>query len=166
MLRAIFAAMANALLGIFKYGFGFAVMLISWPFQLFAGRSRPQLLEIDIEAIKARMAPHHLTPKEIAQSQMRDSNIAFSWIIGVRLDRCTRPFPSAMSKTMSAWLRGLSYRQLVQLQNAGAIGIFEHVTGKQVVDLVPRQQMLKPAVLRFPPAKKFVDPTAPRLVRC
>jgi hypothetical protein len=166
MLRAIFAAMANAMRGVLGWCTGFVLFFVTLPFRMFGTRPRPQMPDFDIEAIKQRFATHHLSPKEFVQSQIRDSGIAYSFIAGMMSDNHIRPFPSAMSKTMKSWLQGLSYKQLTLLKHAGTAGIFGHVTGRQLIDMVPRQQPLKPAVLRFPPAPKVKDPTAPRLVKC
>jgi hypothetical protein len=166
MLRAIFAAMANAMRAAFWWCTGFVLSLATAPFRILGGQARSTPAALDLAAIKKRFEANHLTPKEIVQSHMRDSQIAYSWIVCCTLDNAARPFPSAMSKTMQGWLCGLSYRQLMLLRNAGGAGIFDHVTGKRLLDGVPRHRALQPITLVFPAAAPSKDSTAPRLVRC
>jgi hypothetical protein len=164
MLRAILAGMKNAMVGALSWCWGFAFALVTLPFRAFAPRQRQQTPALDLAAIKQRFASHALTPKGVIQSQMRDSQIAFAWIVGVSLDQAPRPLPSALSRTMGLWLQGLTYKQLTLLKIAGPTGIFDHVTGKRRLPLVPRLMPLPAVELVFPPAPR-VSATAPRMLK-
>ncbi|WP_159011777.1 hypothetical protein [Bradyrhizobium sp. S69] len=154
MLRAIFAAMAS---GIRKL-FGFAYSFVTWPFALFGGRARRQSAGIDLGAAKAvedkvaavGMKPADSTSSHLRDSQMRDAQIAWSWITTSMLTRQPMPVPSALSKTMKSWLQGLDHGQLTALQNADAKGLFEHSIGKHAIASVPRVQPLAMVSIVFP----------------
>jgi hypothetical protein len=127
-------------------------------------RPRLQTSAIDVAEIKKRMAGDGLTPRELVESQVRDSVIAWSWINGSLLDYNTRSFPPTLSKKMQAWLVGMTYGQLIMLKDAGATGIFEHATGRKMIAGVLPMQPLKPVVVRYPPPPKS-DPNEPRVIR-
>jgi hypothetical protein len=127
-------------------------------------RPRLQTSAIDIAEIKKRMAGDGLTPRELVESQIRDSVIAWSWINGSLLDYNTRSFPPTLSKKIQAWLVGMTYGQLIMLKDAGAKGIFHHCRGHKMIVDVPALQPLKSVVVRYPPPPKS-DPNEPRVIR-
>lgn len=130
----------------------------------FLPRKQIQTSAIDVAEIKKRMTGDGLTPRELAESQFRDSAIAWSWINGSLLDYNTRSFPPTLSKKMRTWLVGMNYGQLIMLKDAGAKGIFEHVIGRKMIADVLHMQPLKPIVVRYPPPPKSA-PDEPRIIR-
>jgi hypothetical protein len=161
MLRAIFEGLRNAM----RYAFGIGMFFITWPFRLFAPRQRAPLPSVDIAALKDRLAGPGLKPAELVQSRLRDAAVAWSHINGSMIDRQTRPFPSALSKTMCGWLQGLTFKQLNLLKEAGAMGIFQHAFGKKLITFVPALGPLTPVNVIYPPAPKVANPDGPRLIR-
>jgi hypothetical protein len=130
----------------------------------FLPRKQIQTSAIDAAEIKKRMTGAGLTPRELAESQFRDSVIALSWINGSLLDYNTRSFPPTLSRKMRTWLVGMNYGQLIMLNDARAKGIFEHVIGRKMIADVLPMQPLKPVVVRYPPLPKS-DPNEPRVIR-
>jgi hypothetical protein len=141
----------------------FWIWLLTWLSGLLPPRRMP-ISAIDVAEMKKRMTGEGLTPRELVESQVRDSVIAWSWVNGSLLDYNTRPLPASLSKKMQAWLVGLGYGQLVMLKNAGAEGVFEHAAGRNMIGGVPAMQPLRPAVVRYPPSPKSA-PDEPRVIR-
>jgi hypothetical protein len=161
MLRAFFQAIAAGM----RKAFGFAFSLVMLPFRLFAPDPRPSTPLIDPVAIKQRMQGS-AEPVEVVQSHVRDSVIAWSWLNGSIIDRSTRPFPTALSRTMQTWLAGLDYNQLELLKNSGVAGIFAHVSGKKLIASVPAFGKLPAVTVNYPQAPKATaDIDVPQLVR-
>jgi len=151
MLRAILAAMKN----VFRAGIG----IILWPFTWFSGGSRRQHSGIDMGAVKAVEDQVAATKKPASESlssllcvndAKRDAQIAWSWVATSLLTEKTGPFPSALSKKMSAWLKGLDHRQLTALRNAGADGVLAHSIGKNTITGVPAVRPMSPVTVKFP----------------
>jgi hypothetical protein len=152
MLKAFFQALARGLSKVGGYAFGVFML----PFRLFGGGGRRSMPGLDMDAVKqakAEVVNSGLKRAELVQSQIRDSQIAWTWIIQSLLTRTTRPFPPALSRTMQSWLQGLDHTQLVALKNAGAKGIFEHSFGKNKLALVPPVKALAPATVKYPTPK-------------
>jgi len=152
MLRSIFQALARGL----KYVGGYAFGVFMLPLSLFGGGRRSSMPGIDMAAVraaKAEVANSGLKPAELVHSQMRDSQIAWSWVMGSLLLNKTQPFPPALSRTMKSWLQGLDHAQLVALKNAGAKGIFEHSFGKTKLAAVPPVKALAPVTIKYPTPK-------------
>jgi hypothetical protein len=150
MLRSIFQGIANAM----RKLWGFIIPLFTWPFSLFGGSSRLRSTGLDIGAVKAveqKLAETGLRPAELAASQMRDAQIAWSWIATSLLTRQAQPFPRTLSKAMQSWLQGLDHDQLVTLKNAGAAGILAHSTRENSLPNVPAMKPLSPVPIKFPP---------------
>jgi hypothetical protein len=168
MLRAILSAIGRGLGRAFAFGWQAAWWLAFLPFRLFGGSPRMPAPQIDVAAIKERMAGAGIPTREQAQSLLgeslrRNSNIAMVWIASSLRARAPQPFPTAMSKTMSRWLQGLDYKQMVLLTNAGPAGVFEHITGKKQIELVPAFKDLPAVIVKFPPAPR-VAPGMPRMM--
>jgi hypothetical protein len=139
------------------------VMARYWKWLLAALLPRQHMqTAIDVAEIKSRM--DGLTRRELEESQLRDSVVAWSWVSGSLLDYNTRPFPAVLSKKMRGWLVGMNYGQLVLLKNAGARGIFEHAAGRNMIGGVPPVQPLQAVVVRYPPPPK-AEPGEPRVIR-
>jgi hypothetical protein len=152
MLRAFFAALARGL----RKGFGYAFGLFMWPFGLFSGGGRRSMPGLDIDAIKqakAEVENRGMKPAELVQSQMHDSQIAWSWVTGSLLLNKTQPFPRALSRAMQSWLQGLDHAQLIALRNAGPKGVFEHSFGKTKLASVPPVKAMAPVTVKYPTPK-------------
>jgi hypothetical protein len=134
---------------------------VFWPFGLFVPSPRTPGPQIDVAAIKQRLAGAGIPPREMTRSLLRDSHVAVSWIASSMIARQAQPFPAALSKTMAAWLKGLDYEQLAMLISAGSTRLFDHMTGKKLLEGVPPLRELPAVIVRFPPLPA-VGPDMPR----
>ncbi len=157
MFREIMAAIAAGMAAVaqgLRQAWKFSVGIVTWPFTLFAGGSRLQTRNADMATVKAieqKVAETGgMKPADLAASHLRDAQIAWSWVATSLLTRQQMPFPTALSRTMQSWLRGLDHGQLIALRDAGAKGISLHFTGKNAINTVPAVQPLAPVSIKFP----------------
>jgi hypothetical protein len=153
MLRSIFQGIAAGMRKAFGYAFG----IVTLPFRLFGGGGRRSMPGLDMDAVKqakAAVTNSGLKATDLVQSRMRDSQrdsqIAWTWVMGSLLLNKTQPFPPALSRTMKSWLQGLDHAQLVVLKNAGAKGVFEHSFGNKKLPMVPLVKPLAPVTIKYP----------------